>query len=382
MKRKLLTLAIVPLLAGLSLTAVYAQQDGKTGEEDTKTEKPETRRETRTEVRTEVKVQAQAEKKPRKPARPEKPKPPAPGISKKHEKRDLPEVRKPLPPPPRGQKKAFLGVATSAVDPSLRSYLELEDGFGVQVREAIPGSPARDAGLKAHDILVKFEDQWLISPEHLSLLVGRKKIGDEVEVTVIRKGAEKVIGVTLGETDAPAFPRHGMGVVPHPGHPPAFDNPKGWQDYMRKQQDYWRDWVRKNHLRDAPPLPEGDPSKVHPKIDGRPPAVSVKPGFPVSVLGVQGMVKIDNDGGEVVIREEDGKHSIEIRDAEGELVHEGEFDPVEGIEGLPPKAREQLEDMKLDDLEVLAPKAPDTPPKKISDPAAGGDAKAKKEGLL
>ena len=44
----------------------------------------------------------------------------------------------------------------------------------------------------------------------------------------------------------------------------------------------------------------------------KPPAISVRPGFPVSVFSGNSMIRIDNPEGEVSIQGKDGKHTIKI----------------------------------------------------------------------
>ncbi|MDF1859427.1 MAG: PDZ domain-containing protein [Verrucomicrobiales bacterium] len=317
-----------------------------------------------------------AEKKENKVEKKERPRKVALGEQKKREaKPHVPHARPEAGErvAPKGPSRTFLGVATSPVAPSLHEHLELEEGFGIQIHEALPDSPAVEAGLRRHDILVKFEDQMLISPEHLSLLVRTKKSGDKVDLTLIRKGAEKVVTVTLGGKEEKFFAPQGHhrmmpgqrgysipGLNPH-------DSEK-WREHMKEQQDQLRkNWFQ---MKDEDFSKEGvkSPNPKDLKVDGRPPAVSVQPGFPVTVLGSKGILKIDNQEGEVTITEKDGEHRIEIRDAKENLIHEGDFDPKAGTEALPEEAQKYLEKMKLDNLEVLTPQsAPEV--KKTNAPA-------------
>ena len=257
------------------------------------------------------------------------------------------------PAPSYEDSRTWLGVATTTVAPSLRDHLELEEGFGVEIQDTMEGSPAEKAGLKKHDILVKFDDQMLISPEHLSLLVRRLKDGDQATLTVIRKGGEKTIDVTFEKTSMAKFksiaPSHG-GRFNHP-------NPKEWQDAMKRQQDHWQRMMERQHPPHSTPPQKKEHSKKDKDSSGRPPAVSVKPGFPLQVFGSEGIIKIDNQEGEVTITQKDGEHHIEIRNKDGEEVYQGIYDPESGVSSLPEKAQDHLKKMKLDELEVLTPPA-------------------------
>lgn len=277
----------------------------------------------------------------------------APGTPKKRD----PESRPTHPERKGAEAQPFLGVATSYVSVDLREHLDLDEGFGIQVQQVLPDSPAAEASLRKHDVLVRFEDQRLISPEHLSLLVHTKSPGDTVTLTLIRKGQEKSIEATLGKADGLKLPPRPF--PPYRPTPPGFDsaNPEKWNEYMRKQQEHFRKFLRSRSPEPGENSPEpAPPGSVHPPVEGKPPAVSVRPGFPVRVFGTSGVVKIDNEEGEVTISEKDGEHHIIIHDAEGVVVYEGDYDASAGTGSLPEEARAHLRKMKLDDLEILLPK--------------------------
>lgn len=264
--------------------------------------------------------------------------------------------------------QTWLGVATAPLPQSLREYLEVEEGFGVQIFQVLDDSPASKAGLKANDVLVVFGDQMLISPDHLSLLVKRLKKGDEVGVTVIRKGREEEMKVTLGETDYRPFVR--------PGGPDGERNfrsgygamgsqSRQWEEAMRRQQDHFQKWMKDHNAsrgdENTAPSPEGVDQE-------KPPAISVRPGFPVEVLTAEGVIKIDNEKGELVITNDNGKHEMILKDEKGNTIYEGDYDPKAGTESLPEAAQKHLKEMKLEDLKVLTPNAPAPKPENASQP--------------
>ncbi|MCB1078691.1 MAG: PDZ domain-containing protein, partial [Verrucomicrobiae bacterium] len=307
---------------------------------------------------------------------------------------------------PRTEMRPWLGVATAPVDPAVREHLELPEGFGVSVEYVVEDSPAATAGLKAHDILIRLDDQRLTTPEHLSTLVRSMAKGNRIKLTVIRKGAEQTVEAVLGETEMPVQPEwprtFGLHAQPVPGQPhqwkfegefplPILPQAPGaanedWQDRVREYQDRLREWIEKNQSGGTPQPPSAEKSRPHspdgdrppskpepaehgsakpalplpapsaqaePKAQDKPPSISVRPGFPVQVFSGSGMIRIDNQQGEVTIQMKDGKHTIAIADADGKTVYQGDYDPDKGAEGLPKEAREQLKKMKLDDLKVL-----------------------------
>ncbi len=102
-------------------------------------------------------------------------------------------------PQPERKPVAYIGLLTREVPPELRAQFSLAEGFGLLVEEVMPDSPAKGAGLKVYDVLVKFEDQQLVNMEQFMSLVRSKKVGDVVHLAVITGGKETQVPVTLGE---------------------------------------------------------------------------------------------------------------------------------------------------------------------------------------
>lgn len=95
----------------------------------------------------------------------------------------------------------FMGVAVSSAPQELATHLPLDQGVGLVVETVSKDSPAEKAGIQKNDILTKLDDQLLIHPAQFSVLVGRRKDGDSVKLTLLRKGAVQEIPVTLGKSD-------------------------------------------------------------------------------------------------------------------------------------------------------------------------------------
>ena len=81
--------------------------------------------------------------------------------------------------------RTFLGVETTNVGSTLGKQLGLTRGVGLVVARVVPDTAAEDV-LEKHDILVKFEDQMMISSNQLGVLVQAKEPGAEVELTIMR----------------------------------------------------------------------------------------------------------------------------------------------------------------------------------------------------
>jgi Peptidase family M28/PDZ domain len=72
-----------------------------------------------------------------------------------------------------------------------------ENKDGVKFSDVRPGSPAAKAGLKAGDVLTQFGDKVIHNLYDFTDALRRSKVGDVVEVTVLRDGKPMKVSVTL-----------------------------------------------------------------------------------------------------------------------------------------------------------------------------------------
>lgn len=80
--------------------------------------------------------------------------------------------------------RAFLGI-------------EMEDAGGVAVRRVIPGSPAEKAGLVAGDVIAEIDGRAVAAAAEVVEIVGGRKPGETITVTVLRDGERLVLKATL-----------------------------------------------------------------------------------------------------------------------------------------------------------------------------------------
>lgn len=59
-----------------------------------------------------------------------------------------------LPPAPGQSSGRWIGVGVAPIPEVLKAHLNVADGVGVMVDQVVPGSPAADAGLQRHDVLI------------------------------------------------------------------------------------------------------------------------------------------------------------------------------------------------------------------------------------
>jgi hypothetical protein len=184
------------------------------------------------------------------------------------------------------------------------------------VDEVMPDSPAQHAGIKTHDILLKFEDQQLVNMEQLMLLVRAKKKGDVVNLTVISGGQEKQVSVTLGEHLMPAMqPR------PHQN--------EQMQRFQKEMQDYQQriqDWARQGNNGAMPQPPAFNMPGHQPqggKANGGAPMPPPNPAggnvqqFNFSESHAATNITRRDDSGEYTLKTEDGKTTFTARPNNG-----------------------------------------------------------------
>ncbi|BCU79461.1 PDZ domain-containing protein [Luteolibacter sp. LG18] len=97
---------------------------------------------------------------------------------------------------------AWLGFNVSKPDDSTRAHLpDLPAGMGFVIQSVEAKGPAEKAGLRALDVVWKFGDQFLVNEGQLAVLLRQKHAGDVVSLAVFRSGKAMDIPLTVG-----AFP--------------------------------------------------------------------------------------------------------------------------------------------------------------------------------
>jgi membrane-associated protease RseP (regulator of RpoE activity) len=92
----------------------------------------------------------------------------------------------------------YLGVRYQVVTPELAEEEGLSTEHGALVREVIPDSPADQGGLQEGDVITAVDDQAVDDDHPLDELIREHEVGDQVELTVVRKGRERSLKVKLG----------------------------------------------------------------------------------------------------------------------------------------------------------------------------------------
>lgn len=100
--------------------------------------------------------------------------------------------------------KAYVGINIADLHPALAAHISSlgNTSQGVIVESVYPQSPAANAGIREHDILLTYGDQKLFSRDQLFKLIANDQPGREISFRLIREGKEELATITLGERPA------------------------------------------------------------------------------------------------------------------------------------------------------------------------------------
>ncbi len=110
--------------------------------------------------------------------------------------------------------RGYLGVSIQNLNDELMQSLGLESTRGALVTEVVEGSPAEKSGLRAGDVILKWNGSDVASASGLTDAVGRTAVGARAVLTMVRDGATKEIEVTVAERPDETGDRIGGSVDP------------------------------------------------------------------------------------------------------------------------------------------------------------------------
>lgn len=227
-------------------------------------------------------------------------------------------------PHERWEKAAYLGVATSPAQPAMRQQLRLPRGVGLVVDFIEPKSPADEAGLHQYDVIEKLDDQILINPQQLAVLVRIRQPGDSIKLTAIRDGKPLPIDVKLVEREVPPLEELRLGNAEPAGPPVLGEN----------------DWPA---LPNFPLRRIGQSALALPQSDG---ALHV----------------VWNDGSaDLTLTGQGTRRFLVFRDKAGQILFRGPIDTAEQRDAIPKDLRDRLQ---------LLPEPFKLPPRPAGEPAS------------
>ena len=115
-------------------------------------------------------------------------------------------------------RRGQLGVNVTTVTPEDAEFFGLDEVRGVLVQEATEGGPAAAAGLRQGDVIVSVEGDTIDRVGELQQEIAERSPGDEVEIGIVREGANETVMVELAEAELPP-----SAPSPAPTSPEALD---------------------------------------------------------------------------------------------------------------------------------------------------------------
>jgi serine protease Do len=98
-------------------------------------------------------------------------------------------------------RRGWLGVRIQQVTDEIAESLSIKPARGALIAGVEDKGPAKPAGIEPGDVVVKFDGKDIKEPKDLSRVVADTTVGKEVDVVIIRKGAEETKKVTLGRLE-------------------------------------------------------------------------------------------------------------------------------------------------------------------------------------
>jgi Do/DeqQ family serine protease len=99
-------------------------------------------------------------------------------------------------------RRGRLGVVIQDITPDLVKGLRLESLDGAFVAEVVPGSPAETAGLEPGDVILSVDGEEVRTAAELRNEIGLKRIGEEVELEILRRGKKRRVILAIGPIDS------------------------------------------------------------------------------------------------------------------------------------------------------------------------------------
>jgi serine protease Do len=95
--------------------------------------------------------------------------------------------------------RGWLGVQIQPVTDEIAESVGLDKARGALVTDAQADGPARDAGVRAGDVVTAINGKDVASPRELARTIGALAPSTKVEVTLWRGGSEQKVSVELGK---------------------------------------------------------------------------------------------------------------------------------------------------------------------------------------
>ena len=202
-------------------------------------------------------------------------------------------------------RRGWLGVRIQSVTEEMAEALSLDKAKGALVAGLTEGGPAAKAGIKAGDVVVRFNGHDIADMRALPRVVADTEIGKTVPVDVIRNGQTKTFTVTVGRLeDAEKVASEEDGGTPQGSKTPA--KPVGTKSLGLTLSTLTPDLRRQYNL------PEGVKGVLVTDVDPKGPAAekAIRPGDVVVEVAQEQVAKAEDVANKVSKATADKKKSV------------------------------------------------------------------------
>jgi serine protease Do len=247
----------------------------------------------------------------------------------------------------------FLGVETSRVQRVVSEQLGLPRGFGLVVDYVVPKSAAELAGLQQSDIIRTLNDQMLVSPDQLGVLVRSFSDGTSVNLTILRKGQEMKLTAKLQQKQAK--PEHRAF-----GYNWDFDDDNGDRDELHAPDlSSVREAVSRAK---AEALRAGDEARragdEARRAVGRNLRIITANGGTVKSSHIdlgKAQIVFSDEKGELRIETLNGRKMLTAKDASGKVLFNGPIETEEERARIPEDVRKRYDNLEHQELPPVPP---------------------------
>jgi len=97
--------------------------------------------------------------------------------------------------------RGWMGIAIQELNPALAQSFQLPEGQtgGVLISEVHENGPSAKGGIQRGDVILEYRGEMLRDVNHLRHIVARTRVGDDIQIKVLRDGEEKILTVQVGE---------------------------------------------------------------------------------------------------------------------------------------------------------------------------------------
>ena len=98
-------------------------------------------------------------------------------------------------------RRGRLGIVIQDVTPDLADALDLDTVEGAVVTQVEPESAAEEAGIRAGDVIIAVDKQPVAGSAALRNLIGLMRVGEEVDITLLRDGRKRTVEAEIGKAE-------------------------------------------------------------------------------------------------------------------------------------------------------------------------------------